>query len=84
MKRTYEEIAARAGVNLPPLGPLPGRWPRPLHTLKGPAWPLPAKPGPFLKMLLARRRGALVLAIFTSGLGALASALISWGMEAFF
>ncbi|MBJ2329181.1 ABC transporter ATP-binding protein [Schaalia cardiffensis] len=80
MKRTYEEIAARAGVNLPPLGPLPGRWPRPLRTLKGPAWPLPAKPGPFLKMLLARRRGALVLATLTSGLGALASALISWAM----
>lgn len=80
MKRTYEEIAARAGVNLPPLGPLPGRWPRPLRTLKGPAWPLPARPGPFLKMLLARRRGALVLATLTSGLGALASALISWAM----
>ena len=80
MKRTYEEIAARAGVNLPLLGPLPGRWPRPLRTLKGPAWPLPARPGPFLKMLLARRRGALVLATLTSGLGALASALISWAM----
>lgn len=80
MKRTYEEIASRAGVNLPPLGPLPGRWPRPLRTLKGPAWPLPARPGPFLKMLLARRRGALVLATLTSGLGALASALISWAM----
>nr|WP_269815692.1 ABC transporter ATP-binding protein [Schaalia cardiffensis] len=31
-------------------------------------------------MLLARRRGALVLATLTSGLGALASALISWAM----
>lgn len=80
MSRSYEEIAARAGVELPPLGPLPGRWPRALQTLKGPTWDLPASPAAFLTTLLSRRRSALLLGIIASGIGTTASALVSWAM----
>lgn len=80
MKRSYEEIAARAGVELPPLGPLPGRWPSPLRTLKGPAWTLPDRPGPFLRALLRHRRPALALGIIASSVGTISSALVSWAM----
>ncbi|WP_272434065.1 ABC transporter transmembrane domain-containing protein [Actinomyces sp. B33] len=80
MKPDYEEIAARAGIRLPPLGPLPGRWPAPWRTLSGPVWHLPTRPGPFLAALLARRATALTLGVLATTIGTVSSALIPWAM----